>query len=299
VCDYGGLDDIDGVLAEKELRMKKLELRIENEDFYILHSTFSIIGGRTGAFTLLELLVVIAIVAVLLGVLVPALASARASARKVACMANLRQIGLSVHSYADDNRGNIPFGPKAPPFLSPADFYPSTGAVTSLISLSNGKPVGLGLLLPEYLSEQPEVLFCPDPDQKVFADDELAKVGVAQAQCSYYYRHASVTRLFDSPTDPPTNQIMLSNLGKNRNGRPIRALAIDTMFLCPADLAQWNVKPRTHHRQRFANILFSDGHVVSCSNADGRFTVDIRDHNQLRNAFSKILEVLERADEEQ
>jgi type II secretory pathway pseudopilin PulG len=256
---------------------------------------------RAGAFTLIELLVVIGIVAALFGVLVPALSSARTSARKVGCLMNLRQIGLAVHSYADDNHGKIPFGPKATPFLSPANFYPSTGAPTSLISLMSGKPVGLGLLLQDYLSEQPGVLFCPDPDQRVFADAELAKVGTAQAQCSYYYRHASVTRLFDdiNATDPTWDHIALANLGKNCNGRPIRALVIDTMFLCPADLADFNVKPRTHHRQKFANILFSDGGVISRPNADGRFTVDVRDYNQLRNAFSKILEVLERADEEQ
>lgn len=254
---------------------------------------------RSGAFTLVELLVVIGIVALLMGVLLPVLVSARASARKVTCLANLRQIGLAIHSYADDNHGNIPFGPKAPPFLSPADFYSSTGAVTSLISLRSGDPVGLGLLLEAHLSKQPKVLFCPDPDQKVFADAELAKVGTAQAQCSYYYRHASVTRLFDNPNSPkkPWNRIKLADLGKNRNGRPVRALAIDSMFLCPPNLASWNVKPYTHHKQKFANILFSDGHSESCSNEDGRFTVDVRDYSQLRNTFSKILEVLEQADE--
>jgi prepilin-type N-terminal cleavage/methylation domain-containing protein/prepilin-type processing-associated H-X9-DG protein len=260
---------------------------------------------RHGAFTLVELLVVIGIVAVLMGVLMPVLTSARASARKVACLSNLRQIGVAVHSYANDSRGNIPFGPKAPPFLSPADLYPSTGAPTSLISLASGAPVGLGLLLQNHLSKQSRVLFCPDPDQRVSADDELAKVGTAQAQCSYYYRHASVTRLFDPPSADNaldrSYRISLANLGKNRNGQPVRALAIDTMFLCPRDgvLAEFNVKPRTHHRQRFANILFSDGHTVSCSNADGRFTVDIHDYAELRDAFNKILEVLERADAEQ
>lgn len=256
---------------------------------------------RHGGFTLVELVVVIGVVIILMGVLVPALTSARASARKIVCLANLRQIGAAVHLYADDNHGNIPFGPKAPPFLSPANFYPSTGAPTSLISLSNGDPIGLGLLLRGYLSKQPEILFCPDPDQRVFADAELAKVGTAQAQCSYYYRHASVTRLFDDRNAPDLSwdHIALANLGKNRNGRPIRALAIDTMFLCPADLAEFNMKPRTHHRQRFANILFSDGRVVSRSNADGRFTVDVRDYAQIRDSFNKILGVLERADEEQ
>jgi len=256
---------------------------------------------RYRAVTLVELLVVIGIVGLLMGVLVPALVPARASARKIACQANLRQIGIAVHVYADDHGGNIPFGPQAPPFLHPADFYPSTGVVTSLISLNSGEPVGLGLLLRKYLSKQPKVLFCPDPDQKISADVELAKVGITQAQCSYYYRHASVTRLFDGRTAPePPYHIALANLGKNRHGLPIRALAIDTMFLCPADpvLEQFNVKPHTHHRQRFVNILFCDGRVVSRSNADGRFTVDVRDYAQLRNAFSKILEVLERADAE-
>jgi prepilin-type N-terminal cleavage/methylation domain-containing protein len=255
---------------------------------------------RHGAFTLPELLVVIGIIALLMGLLVPVLASARSSARKIVCMSNLHQIGVALHSYATDNSGNIPFGPKAPPFLHPTDFYPSTGAVTSLISLRSGDPVGLGLLLRDHLSKQPEVLFCPDPDQKVSAETELAKVGTTQAQCSYYYRHASVTRLYANPNapDPPYN-IALANLGKNRNGWSVRALAIDTMFLSPPELANWNVKPRTHHQQRFANILFSDCQVVSRSNADGRFTVDVRNPTQLRNTFSKILEVLERADTEQ
>ncbi|HSW00604.1 MAG TPA: DUF1559 domain-containing protein [Sedimentisphaerales bacterium] len=249
------------------------------------------------AFTLIELLVVISLVAVLLAVLAPALASARASARKAACMSNLRQIGIAIHAYADDYGSSIPVGPVAPPFLSPSDFYPSTGAPTSLISLRSGAPVGLGLLLRSHLSQQAHTLFCPDPDQRVSAETELGNVGVRQAQCSYYYRHASATRLFDSAAEPPATRVVLSNLGRNRNGRAVRALAVDTQFLCPANLAQFNVTPRTHHRRRFVEILFADGGVVSCSNQDARFMVDLLDYNQVRRAFSKILEVLEWADE--
>jgi prepilin-type N-terminal cleavage/methylation domain-containing protein len=253
--------------------------------------------SRVG-FTLIELLVVMAVVAILMSVLVPALALARASARKIACMSNLSQIGMAIHSYSVEYEDSIPVGPTAPPFLSPSDFYPSTGAPTSLVSLRSGKPVGLGLLLAEHLSSQPKVIFCSDPDQSVSADTELANVGVRQAQCSYYYRHASVTRLFDSPTDPTPHHIALSDLGRNRKGQPVRALAIDTQFLCSSDLAEFNVKPHTHHRQRLANILSSDGHAISRRNADGRFSVDLRDYSDIRNAFSKILDVLEQADEE-
>ncbi|MBP8302940.1 MAG: type II secretion system protein [Phycisphaerae bacterium] len=253
---------------------------------------------RPRAFTLIELLVVIGTVAILLAILVPALGAARSSARRTACMANLRQIGIAIHAYAGDYDNSIPIGPKAPPFLSPSDFYPSTGAPTSLVSLSTGAPVAMGLLLRSHLSQQPRALFCPDADQRVSADDELAKVGNRQAQCSYYYRHASATRLFDNPAEPVVARISLSNLGRNRNGRPVRALAIDTQFLCPADLAEFNVRPRTHHRRKVANLLFSDGGVTSCRNTDGRFTVDLLDYNQVRKAFDKILEVLEKADEE-
>jgi prepilin-type N-terminal cleavage/methylation domain-containing protein/prepilin-type processing-associated H-X9-DG protein len=250
------------------------------------------------AFTLTELLVVIAIISILAALLLPALSSGRDAGRKAQCLSNLRQIGIAIQTYAADNDGTIPFGPKAPPFINAADFYPSTGAPTSLISLQGGAPVGLGLLLQQHLCGQPKVLFCPGRDQAVDAAAELAKVGVSQAQCSYYYRHAGNTQLFDGPSPAAPEHIKLDHLGNNRNGLPIRAFAIDTIFLCPPDLAAFNVKPSTNHRQRFADTLFWDGHVVSRANTDGRFTVDLSNYADIRNGFDKILKVLEQADTE-
>jgi prepilin-type N-terminal cleavage/methylation domain-containing protein/prepilin-type processing-associated H-X9-DG protein len=248
-------------------------------------------------FTLIELLVVIAILAILAAMMLPSLSSAREAGRKAACISNLRQAGIAIQAYAHDNSGKIPYGPVAPPFTSPANLYPSTGAPTSLLSLQGGAPVGLGLLLREHLANQPKVLFCPGTDQILDAEAELARVGANQAQCSYYYRHAGNTRLFDNPSnrEPPAN-IRLESLGLNRDGLPIRALVIDTEFLCPADLGTFNVIPRTNHRQKFVNVLFADGHARNLSNKDGRFTVDVRDYSEVRNSFDRILKVLERAD---
>ena len=61
-----------------------------------------------GAFTLVELLVVIGIIAVLAGMLVPALARAREKARVTKAHAELYGVGLALEMYSDDNLGRLP-----------------------------------------------------------------------------------------------------------------------------------------------------------------------------------------------
>ncbi len=64
--------------------------------------------AKATAFTLLELLVVIAIVALLAALLLPALSHARARAQRLACLSQMRQVGLAWTLYLDDQQEHFP-----------------------------------------------------------------------------------------------------------------------------------------------------------------------------------------------
>ncbi len=60
-------------------------------------------------FVLMELLIVIAVIGILAAILLPALARARETGRRKSCMANLNQMGMAMHMYADEHNQFLPW----------------------------------------------------------------------------------------------------------------------------------------------------------------------------------------------
>ncbi len=66
-------------------------------------------SARSIAFTLIELLVVIAIIAILAGLLLPSLSSGKSKAHSVDCLNRLKQVGIGLRLWANDNSDKFPW----------------------------------------------------------------------------------------------------------------------------------------------------------------------------------------------
>lgn len=102
------------------------------------------------AFTLMELLVVVALISILAALLLPALGHAQRKAHATRCLSNLRQIGIALRVYTTDYGGRLPRG----------DAMPAEGVS------SNSAPSIVQAILPN-LSGATKVFACPEDEDGV------------------------------------------------------------------------------------------------------------------------------------
>ena len=109
---------------------------------------------KTDGFTLIELLVVVAIIAILAAMLLPALAKAKIRAQEAVCLSNMKQWGLALTMYVDDNSQRFPY-PKYQGYANGEDQdNPSWLAINGYHNLGEGDDVWFNAL-PSYVAAQP------------------------------------------------------------------------------------------------------------------------------------------------
>lgn len=187
------------------------------------------------AFSLLELLTVIAVIMILAAMLLPALARTRAKANRIACTNNLKQIGLGFLSFAHDHGDKFPMqlSTNQGGSMEPNASATNIGGVF-VISFRNFQVLSNDLITPK-------VLVCPADTRS--ATNSFA--GLTDAQISYFSGRDS------SPLRPETvlaGDWNLTNVARVRKGVDGEGAAL--MF-------GWT---KQVHAER-GNVLFADGHV--------------------------------------
>jgi type II secretory pathway pseudopilin PulG len=126
----------------------------------------------------MELLVVIAIIAMLVSMLLPALARAKEAGRRIGCMNNLRQLGLAMMMYIDENDGRVP-----PRTMGRAPNWQPRWPHRLLSSMNVSQSETGGDTNKDY-----RILVCPsDPTPQSGHDAETALYPVDGAPRSYVY----------------------------------------------------------------------------------------------------------------
>lgn len=185
---------------------------------------------RKHGFTLIELLVVVAIIGILAGMLMPALSRAREGARRVTCINNLKQFGLALNEYANDNLDTLP------PTYGPQE-------ANNMIRDTTYSEIGLGYLTEKYLGSNFGLFVCPSS--------------------SYVKEAKEMQSLWENPLLQDINSAYIYRA--RSGGLPNFTGSIDGNKALVMDYNN-SATTELNHDGKYVHIVFFDGHAKGFSN---------------------------------
>jgi prepilin-type processing-associated H-X9-DG protein/prepilin-type N-terminal cleavage/methylation domain-containing protein len=220
---------------------------------------------RQNAFTLVELLVVIGIIALLISILLPALNGARQSAQTVQCLSNMRQIGLAMAQYINENNGS---------FVPTNDYEGGT-------TLPSPYRVWVGIFFYRGYTPNLNIYMCPSANMSDFYNDYFLRVqrnpdaynerttGLRNIHYGMNWRHIGMSWFYDSGPKrfAPARVTQIRRASET-------ILMVDSLIggNPPMGRSGWHYieesaftthRPEARHRGGIVNVLWVDGHATS------------------------------------